>query len=256
MSQALTRTIAVGGKTVEIPLPVHRKVQVLIDKGNKIDAVVAVRKLARVELKAAKEAIENPDNFDTGGESVDRSPFDFADELRKLITGEVKPRQWMALHPQVSGGVGAAMLALSLMIATTMAWSGPSYTRSAGVWYYDLAEQALFEHPYAGSPIEGMDGQADGALRAYVFACESCGSDRFIGFVESFDDAAMEIQRKLRDGEQIEDEATMLKALTEGHRIRAVDSEDWVGFDSKEGKKLRRSVSDRCDGARPRACLP
>lgn len=258
MTQSTTRTIRVAGREITIPLVTHRKLQVMLDRGNKIDAVVVMRKLAKVQLKPAKAAVEDPANFDQpDGRSASRGGgMDIIAELRRLVTGEVKPRQWMVLHPHMAGGFGVALIALSLMIATAVAWDSPAYTRHQRVWYYDIDSRELFERMYEGSPIKGLKGEHEGAVRAYVYACESCGSDSFIGFVEKFSDDAMRVQQRLREGGEIEDEAAVLETLTAGHRVRAKDDVNWVGFDEKAGQVLRQAVVDRCEGNRPIACLP
>ncbi len=252
------RTICVGAKTVDLPLPQYRKVQTLLRKQRKIEAVGIIRHRVRVSLRDAKAALEDPANFDqTVG---DETPTDsWLNRVRELVTDCDSPRQWLDEH---RGAVAAGLTAMILLCTAFVAGGSPAsaFDRNDPViWYYDLNQQELFAASYQGStlPATTDSAGAPGGVRAFVFSCGDCDSGAmFVGYLEKFTEQAEHARKQLDDLDSAADEQELWQQVSEGRFIRTTETDEWVLYDSPDGRHIRGRTLNRCNPNPTRACHP
>lgn len=246
-----TRIIRVANKDVAIPLNEYRKAQSLIRGGCKLEAVAILRRHARVELRTAKAAVENPENFE---QTIARSATPAGGLWRRALAiagPETFVHQWMTAHPSPALATLVAVVVLSVTLVTTAAWD-PARRTQTRLWYYDLNSAQLFP---ATSQWPTIDAPGAASVRAYVLTCGQCTPDeQFIGFLERYTDAAHRAAEAIRNNASAG--AERWAEIEAGRQIRAIEGQPWVAYDSPEGRRLRVAALQRCGETAVVPCYP
>ena len=253
-----TRTIHAAGGERKLLLSEYRKAQALIRRGNKLEAVAVIRRNTGLQLKAAKAAVENPDNFDQSvvESTASTQSINVWQRLCRLLPKDTSLREWMASNPSPVVAMVAAVLVLSMAIATAAAWAPSPRHDDPILWYYDLGTDELFQAVHQVAPIDSPSGARKGVL-AHVFACGQCTEgEMYVGYLEKFSDEARALQSRLASQEPPEDEQEVWQILLRGHLIRSVERDAWVTHDSNAGRAIRDRAKSRCPDNQIVACYP
>lgn len=266
MTQKIQRkAIRIANKTVGIPVTEYRKVQQLLGQGHKIDAVVILREHARVGVRDAKRALENPANFEQPSQD-EVILQNWVERIQWLCQQAWLSRHWLIERPRVASGAAMIVLLLGGMLVSPSRSEASQQDRYEPVtWYYDLNEGELFATVAAQSPTRAPsdeDGQRSG-VRAIVLTCGACDAgEQYIGYVEKFTDKAWKASGLLDAGAPGIDEDTLWTQLSEGRLIRIADDRagaekpQWVRHDSAQGKQIREVALGRCSPSYAQPCHP
>lgn len=289
-----TRNIKVGGSDIELTVKQYREIQTLLRRKKKIDAVLALKRYAGVEMRVARDVVEHPENFSHDEESVPVESGGFLETINALRHGQIGFEKWIKANQRViAASVGVvwlltmAVVGYSTMPRSARATTGPT------VWYYDLNTGFLFKAPERTPPIDAPSGLTDdgkpAGVRAYVFTCGRCGTkDEFIGWVENIGPPQIILQKPVtepakdgakaatKDADQLVvpkmtmtpgDAATgekpkvrlaapLLITQSSGRLVRRPDDTRWVLADSAEGQAIQAEALGKCGKGDIMPCDP
>lgn len=167
---------------------------------------------------------------------------------------EFNLRTLLEANPLIAISCTAISLIILLLVIFSLSGSKPTaeYEPVQKAWYYDLNTGKLFTEkanlpvPTAAPSGSLPDGSPAGAL-AFVYSYNRNGDepeDKFAAFV-AIDDPNSNI------------DASQAKNWLEGKLIKAIDSNEWVPFNSIEGREiLDEKLKANSEGVLPRVVLP
>lgn len=279
-----TRIIKVGGRDIELSVKQYREIQTLLRRRKKVDAVLALKRYAGIEMRVARDVVEHPENFSHDEESVPVESHGFLETLNALRHGQIGFDKWIKANQRViAASVGVmwlltmAVVGYSTMPRAARATTGPT------VWYYDLNTGFLFKAPERIPPIDAPSGLTDdgkpAGVRAYVFTCGHCGTkDEFIGWIENIGPPQILLQKPITElpkgavdaastgsdlhsvpkmamtsgdattGEtpRVRLAAPLLITQSSGRLVRRPDDTRWVLADSPEGQAIQAEALGKC----------
>lgn len=180
----------------------------------------------------------------------------------------IKVRDWVNNNSAVATVL--AVLALVVALAVLVWTSGGGKPRGAPSqqWFYDLGSGELYEAPMDSiPPIETESGPENG-VKAIVYSCSSCDSDRQIAWIEKYKPDArkklMEFRAKQKEaagsGKPVPPMAMMDPMMMEMGRGKVISRHDkikWVSMDSESGRKIQAGIRKPCpEGVKIKFCYP
>jgi hypothetical protein len=169
-------------------------------------------------------------------------------------------RSWLNNNPAVVTGAAVVLLVVSMLILyltvlRSPGWGGDSY-------FYDRNTGQVFLA--SGPPPVKTAGAYQGepaAVELYIFACGECGGSYAgktlpqireagakVGMFQKFSPQA---KQQLMHAD-VMDQATM----REGRLVQKPGTDQWVGYYSTEGQKLRKSMTPNCGDCDVVRCEP
>jgi hypothetical protein len=141
-------------------------------------------------------------------------------------------------------GTVPKVIAIVLMLAAsaymTWDWWHAQKHREAHVYFYDLSAKRLFvASGDSVPPITGLDGTADGAVRAVVFSPSGdCDRDQAIAYLEKYS-PELKAQFEAARRDPAADIPRMSRARAQSHTfVRRLKDTSWHSMDSEEAARI------------------
>jgi hypothetical protein len=155
-------------------------------------------------------------------------------------------RDWMNSNPASTTVVAIVLLIGAIAFAVVRFRGGATPGRTDVQWFYELDSGDLIEVAcHEISPIATEAGQA---VKAQIYSCSSCGSDRRVAWIEKYDEktrAKVVAWQEQVSGENrggVQDGA----ALSRGRLISRVPEIKWVRMNSAAGRKIMVDAATLC----------
>lgn len=162
--------------------------------------------------------------------------------------------------------VGGAVVVLVVAVLLGVRAMTPSPSSTPNAYFYDVASGQLTVARKAGVPPFNLP--AEGLVQANVFSCGDCAneSERFIGWLESYNDEALAKLRAASGRKLDPAEEGDLRFETQLMRVIAPSPQEgtdlqWLPMDDPRVANLQMQVSQACadDAGGPKeaiACVP
>lgn len=172
-------------------------------------------------------------------------------------------RKWLNDNPNVVKIAVSCSMLILLIVILCLIWAEPviKYAVPEKAWYYDLNTGKLFvSGAHQNPPIDAPSGQLPDSNQAGVLAyVYQSGSDkdskRFIAFLEKLTDEAQKTRpTKLSPSEKRTKQEIQL--WNKGRLIKRVDDEDWVFYESPQGRAILNEVAEEIQRSNLVLCYP